>query len=97
MRQILTYPLDSSTTPWEKIMGFQTKEDLLADVTKDIEEIELADPRGWKHPADLSSIESTAASKTAWLIAIVVSIGGLLFGWSSQRPYLVHLSEGNRA
>lgn len=96
MRQILTYPFDSNTTPWETIMGFQTKEDLLADVTKDIEEIELAEPRG-KHPADLSSIESTAPSKTAWLIAIVVSIGGLLFGWSLQRPYLRHLSEDNRA
>jgi SP family myo-inositol transporter-like MFS transporter 13 len=30
--------------------------------------------------SELSSIEATAASKTAWLISIVVSIGGLLFG-----------------
>jgi SP family myo-inositol transporter-like MFS transporter 13 len=30
--------------------------------------------------AELSGIEATAASKAAWLIAITVSIGNLLFG-----------------
>lgn len=30
--------------------------------------------------AELSGIEATAASKTAWLISITVSLGGLLFG-----------------
>ncbi|CAI7602564.1 unnamed protein product [Penicillium bialowiezense] len=64
-------------------MGFDTKEDLPADATKDIEEIELAEPLGFKHPTDLSGIESTAASRTAWLISIVVSIGGLLFGYDT--------------
>ena len=29
---------------------------------------------------ELSAIESTAASKAAWLISITVSLGGLLFG-----------------
>lgn len=72
-------------------MGFDTKEDLPADATKDIEEIELAEPLGFKHPTDLSGIESTAASRTAWLISIVVSIGGLLFGWSLERPCIRHL------
>jgi SP family myo-inositol transporter-like MFS transporter 13 len=31
---------------------------------------------------ELSGIEATAASKTAWLISITVSIGGFLFGMS---------------
>lgn len=39
--------------------------------------------------SDLSNIEGTAASKAAWLISIVVSIGGLLFGmviiWESVK------------
>lgn len=32
---------------------------------------------------DLSGIESTAASKAAWLISITVSLGGLLFGYDT--------------
>jgi SP family myo-inositol transporter-like MFS transporter 13 len=36
---------------------------------------------------ELSGIESTAASKAAWLISIVVSIGGLLFGSSPLAPF----------
>ncbi|CAI7621966.1 unnamed protein product [Penicillium manginii] len=32
---------------------------------------------------ELSGIESTVASKAAWLISIVVSIGGLLFGYDT--------------
>ncbi|KAJ5109009.1 hypothetical protein N7456_005684 [Penicillium angulare] len=32
---------------------------------------------------ELSGIESTAASKAAWLISIVVSIGGFLFGYDT--------------
>lgn len=30
---------------------------------------------------ELSGIEQTAASKGAWLISIVISLGGLLFGY----------------
>lgn len=49
---------------------------------EDVEQIEHVDPLdyGKKDQSDLSGIESTAASTTAWLISIVVSIGGLLFG-----------------
>jgi SP family myo-inositol transporter-like MFS transporter 13 len=36
--------------------------------------------------SDLNNIEGTAASKAAWLISIVVSIGGLLFGMISVKP-----------
>lgn len=36
---------------------------------------------------ELSGIESTVASKAAWLISIVVSIGGLLFGSSPLAPF----------
>lgn len=32
---------------------------------------------------ELSSIEETAASKTAWLISVTVSLGGLLFGYDT--------------
>lgn len=35
---------------------------------------------------ELSGIETTAASKAAWLISIVVSIGGLLFGMLPPAP-----------
>lgn len=33
---------------------------------------------------ELSGIEATAASKAAWLISMVVSLGGLLFGKYSR-------------
>ncbi|KAF1971479.1 general substrate transporter [Bimuria novae-zelandiae CBS 107.79] len=33
--------------------------------------------------SELSSIEQTAASKGAWLISIVISLGGLLFGYDT--------------
>ncbi|KAL4780049.1 general substrate transporter [Aspergillus varians] len=49
-----------------------------------IEEVEDVKPVGFdKNPSDLSGIEATAASKAAWLISIVVSIGGLLFGYDT--------------
>jgi SP family myo-inositol transporter-like MFS transporter 13 len=38
---------------------------------------------------ELSALESTAASKAAWLISITVSLGGLLFGIT---PHDHHLS-----
>lgn len=65
-------------------MGFDKKEYLPDDAPKDIEEIEQAEPFDLKCQTDLSRIESTATSKAAWLIAIVVSIGGLLFGRSKD-------------
>lgn len=60
--------------------SFDVKKDLKADglatdQVEDISESEHAD-----HLAQLSSIEATAASKSAWLISITVSLGGLLFG-----------------
>lgn len=46
-----------------------------------VEEIRDVEPVDFdKNQADLGSIEATAASKAAWLISIVVSIGGFLFG-----------------
>lgn len=39
-----------------------------------------------KDQDELNGIETTAASKAAWLISIVVSIGGLLFGMSPPSP-----------
>lgn len=49
---------------------------------EDVEQVEHVDTLeyGKKDQSELSGIESTAASKAAWLISIVVSIGGLLFG-----------------
>jgi SP family myo-inositol transporter-like MFS transporter 13 len=41
---------------------------------------DVSDSAYAEHLANLSSIEATAASKTAWLISITVSIGGMLFG-----------------
>lgn len=50
-------------------------------IKDDVEQIEHIEPLHYeKDQSELSSIESTAASKAAWLISIVVSIGGLLFG-----------------
>lgn len=63
-------------------MRLDKEEKQLEDISKDsVEQIEHVDPSDYvKDQSDLSSIEATAASKTAWLISIVVSIGGLLFG-----------------
>lgn len=46
-----------------------------------VEEIgDMKQLAGEKDQSELSGIESTPASKAAWLISVVVSIGGLLFG-----------------
>lgn len=42
--------------------------------------------------SELSNIEETAASKAAWFISMVVSIGGLLFGKTSLHPCLCNLA-----
>ena len=52
------------------------------ETSEKIERIETAED----HTAqliNLSGIEATAASKAAWLISIVVSLGGLLFGYDT--------------
>lgn len=50
-------------------------------IKDDVEQIDHCEAVEFsKDQTDLSGIESTAASKAAWLISIVVSIGGLLFG-----------------
>ncbi|KAJ5949261.1 Major facilitator superfamily domain general substrate transporter [Penicillium verhagenii] len=49
----------------------------------DVEEIENIKVNNINIQTELSSIESTAASKAAWLISIVVSIGGFLFGYDT--------------
>ncbi|KAK4862326.1 hypothetical protein LT330_003464 [Penicillium expansum] len=66
-------------------MRLDKEEKQLEDISKDsVEQIEHVDPSDYvKDQSDLSSIEATAASKTAWLISIVVSIGGLLFGYDT--------------
>lgn len=57
------------------------KSDLSDGATKDdVQEPEQVETIEYKNQTDLSSIEATAASRAAWLISIVVSIGGLLFG-----------------
>lgn len=63
-------------------MSFAESKDAEEGFTKyGAEEIEHVKPsRLGNDQSQLSSIETTAASKTAWLISIVVSIGGLLFG-----------------
>jgi SP family myo-inositol transporter-like MFS transporter 13 len=49
--------------------------------------IEHVEPLDYvKDQSNLSSIEATAASKTTWLIPIVVTIGGPLFGMLSMQP-----------
>ena len=51
------------------------------DAKENFEEIEHVKPLKLEgDQSELSNIEETAASKAAWLISIVVSIGGLLFG-----------------
>ncbi|CAP93035.1 myo-inositol transporter [Penicillium rubens] len=65
-------------------MSLDKEEKQLEDISKDnVEQIEHAEHFDLKDQSDLSSIEATAASKTAWLICIVVSIGGLLFGYDT--------------
>lgn len=55
-------------------------------IKDDVEQIEHIEPLDdGKNQSDLSSIEATAASKAAWLISIVVSIGGFLFGTQSMQ------------
>ncbi|KAF2475058.1 putative transporter [Lindgomyces ingoldianus] len=52
------------------------------DDAEKIEKIGSAQDRA-NEIAELSGIEATAASKAAWLISIVVSLGGLLFGYDT--------------
>ncbi|KAJ5676218.1 Major facilitator superfamily domain general substrate transporter [Penicillium macrosclerotiorum] len=61
--------------------GKVSPESLVKDEVEQIEDIEPVKLRN--DQSELSSIESTAASKAAWLISIVVSIGGLLFGYDT--------------
>jgi SP family myo-inositol transporter-like MFS transporter 13 len=62
-------------------MSLDKNSDLSDGPIKDnVEEIEQVDTINYKNQTDLSSIEATSASTAAWLISIVVSIGGLLFG-----------------
>jgi SP family myo-inositol transporter-like MFS transporter 13 len=70
-------------------MSLDKEEKKLENVSKDsIEQIEHVGPLDYvKDQFDLSSIEATAASKTAWLIPVVVSIRGLLFGMLSMQPW----------
>lgn len=66
-------------------MDTAKKPDHLDDPYKgddDVEEIENIKADNINIQTELSSIESTAASKAAWLISFVVSIGGFLFGMS---------------
>ncbi|KAJ6087396.1 Major facilitator superfamily domain general substrate transporter [Penicillium canescens] len=66
-------------------MSLDKEEKKLENVSKDsIEQIEHVEPLDYvKDQSNLSSIEATAASKTAWLIPIFVSIGGLLLGYDT--------------
>ncbi|KAJ6090378.1 Major facilitator superfamily domain general substrate transporter [Penicillium sp. IBT 16267x] len=48
-----------------------------------VEEIENVKVDNVNLQTELSGIESTAASKAAWLISIVVSLGGFLFGYDT--------------
>ncbi|KAJ5119114.1 hypothetical protein N7526_010751 [Penicillium atrosanguineum] len=65
-------------------MSLDKKADLPDDlIENDVQEIEQVDTFDYKSQTDLSAIEATAASKAAWLISIVVSIGGLLFGYDT--------------
>lgn len=63
------------------------------DAKEDREEIEHVKPLKLEGDQfELSNIEDTAASKAAWLISIVVSIGGLLFGKMPLHPCLCNLA-----
>ncbi|KAJ5172129.1 hypothetical protein N7492_004722 [Penicillium capsulatum] len=62
-------------------MSIDKKADDLDLPTGDhVEEIDQIKLDNQLDQSELSGIENTAASKAAWLISIVVSIGGLLFG-----------------
>ena len=68
--------------------SFDVKKDLKVDglATDQVEDISASDHAD--QLAQLSSIETTAASKGAWLISITVSLGGLLFGmWTSSNQF----------
>ncbi|KAF2793771.1 putative transporter [Melanomma pulvis-pyrius CBS 109.77] len=51
--------------------------------SEQIEKIDTVSEEHQNQLAELSGIEATAASKAAWLIAITVSLGGLLFGYDT--------------
>ncbi|OOQ82604.1 myo-inositol transporter [Penicillium brasilianum] len=78
-------------------MSFAESKDAEEGFTKyGAEEIEHVKPsRLGNDQSELSSIETTAASKTAWLISIVVSIGGLLFGYISAVLVTISSSLGH--
>ena len=62
-------------------LSVDKKPDIPDELIKDdVQEIEQVDIFVYKSQTDLSGIEATAASKAAWLVSIVVSIGGLWFG-----------------
>lgn len=85
-QKCLHYCLKFLTLTFTTNMSPKNEEEHLEDISKDsVEQIEDAEPEDYvKVQSDLSGIEATAASKTAWLISIVVSIGGLLFGMLSM-------------
>lgn len=61
-------------------MGLQRKDSDDLPAKQSIEEIESIKPSADEIQSELSGIEATAASKAAWLISVVVSLGGFLFG-----------------
>ena len=69
-------------------MSLDKEEKQLEDISKDpIERIEHVEALDYvKDQFDLSSIEATAVSKTAWLISIVVSTDNILFGTLTMQP-----------
>lgn len=73
-------PLSLSLT-FPSVMSVDKKSDDHDLPTGDhVEEIETIKLDNEVDQSALSSIEGTAASKAAWSISMVVSIGGLLFG-----------------
>lgn len=67
-------------------------DDASAEYVEEIGDVKQLDYE--KDQSELSGIESTAASKAAWLISFVVSIGGFLFGTFHLEPRLT-LLPGN--
>ncbi|KAJ4300947.1 hypothetical protein N0V90_003036 [Kalmusia sp. IMI 367209] len=68
------------------------------DFVSSSEKIEKIDTSGTVDAAqlhELSAIEQTAASKAAWLISIVISLGGLLFGYDTGYISSVLVTIGN--